>query len=333
MGYYSSKLKSLQEIFGTRNIVLAEDFLIVNDRRYPIVDDVIVLLDPAQYPPALRKELKGSIAKNPDITDFAQDIQFTFGKEWQKFSDILPEHRDEFMQYFDLVDISQLRQARVCDLGCGIGRWSFFLQDKCRELVLVDFSEAIFVARKNLSRSDNAIFLMADINRLPLRAPFADFLFCLGVLHHMPVNALAAVRSLKKYASVLLVYLYYSLDNRPKLFHALLLTVNGVRLAVSRVKNEVFRSVFTDLVARTIYLPLVSFGGLLHRMRVRFPVPLYDGYKGKTLARIRQDVYDRFFTRIEQRFSRKDVLGLRDSFKSVIVSDALPYWHFLCKNN
>ena len=60
-------------------------------------------------------------------------------------------------------------------------------------------------------------------------------------------------------------------------------------------------------------------------------VPLYDFYKGKSLGRIEQDVYDRFFTRIEQRVTRREIESLRDSFAEVTVSPNLPYWHFLAR--
>ena len=86
-----------------------------------------------------------------------EDIQFTFGSEWLTYPDIMPEHEDEFALYFDLINIPDLKNMRVCDLGCGIGRWSYFLRDKCRELILLDFSEAIFAARKNLKESENAL--------------------------------------------------------------------------------------------------------------------------------------------------------------------------------
>jgi hypothetical protein len=60
-------------------------------------------------------------------------------------------------------------------------------------------------------------------------------------------------------------------------------------------------------------------------------VPLYDFYRGKSFLRIRQDVYDRFFTRIEQRFTKRRILSLADTFREVSVSDRPPYWHFLCR--
>ena len=47
--------------------------------------------------------------------------------------------------------------------------------------------------------------------------------------------------------------------------------------------------------------------------------------------RIRQEVYDRFFARIEQRFSRTQIATLNDAFTKVTISDRLPVWHFLCE--
>ncbi len=330
--YYSNKIASLKDIFGTDDLALEPECVVVGNKRFPIVNDVIILLEPSKWPEAVTKRLPSN--NQSDIgspSKFAEDIQFTFGAEWKKYPKILTEHQDEFRSYFDLVDLQSLKKSRVCDLGCGIGRWSYFLQDKCRELVLVDFSEAIFVARENLLQRDSAIFIMADINSLPLRDKFADFLFCLGVLHHIPVNALDSTRKLRRYSSNLLIYLYYSLDNRPVHFRVLLSCITVIRLAVSRIRNEVFRGAFTNFCAIFIYLPLVKLGQFFSFAKFSKSIPLYEGYKDKTVSRIKQDVYDRFFTRIEQRFSRKEIMALKDTFASVTISEYIPYWHFLCK--
>lgn len=329
--YYANKLDSLKDIFGSDKVFLEKQFLVVDGRVYPVIDDIIVILNYDQYPTALKKRLKpacGDVAAR--VTDFAEDIQFTFGEEWQRFPKILPEHEYEFRQYFDLVNISDLKDSRVCDLGCGIGRWSYFLRDKCRELVLVDFSEAIFVARKNLIEADNVIFFMGDLKDLPFRDSFADFLFCLGVLHHLPTNALDEVRGLKRYAPVLLIYLYYALDNRAFYFRILLAFATLLRKMMSKTRNPSLRSLLT-LAATGLYVPFISLGRILKPLGISKYIPLYEGYGGKSLERIRQDVYDRFFTRIEQRFSRKQILELGDTFRKVVVSDQLPYWHFVCE--
>jgi SAM-dependent methyltransferase len=331
--YYANKISSIEDIFGTDNIVLKEQVIIINGHSYPVVDDVIILLDPVQYPASLSKLLSSytSILPNVTLGDFAEDIQFTFGAEWLTYPKILPEHEEEFSLYFDILDTSTLESSRVCDLGCGIGRWSYFLKDKCRELILVDFSEAIFAARKNLKESSNAIFFMGDLKRLPFKKDFADILFCLGVLHHLPVDALKEVVALKKYAPTILIYLYYALDNRPPHFRVLLKMVTLVRVFVARVKNPSFRNCFSSFIAYTVYLPLVYLGKLMKTLGLSQQIPLFEGYDKKTVKRIEQDVYDRFFTRIEQRVTKKQILELEKDFSEVTISDNIPYWHFKCE--
>ncbi|HEV2358024.1 MAG TPA: class I SAM-dependent methyltransferase [bacterium] len=331
--YYEDKLAVLRDLWGTPAVSLERGCLVVRGRRYPIVDDVIVLLEPSQYPPRLAQRLQDSEGPRaaPDA-GFAPDIQYTFGEEWSAFPDILPEHEREFQLYFDLIDLGALRAWRVCDLGCGIGRWSLFLSRLCREIVLVDFSDAIFVARRNLAAASNALFFMGDLTKLEFRYGFADLVVCLGVLHHLPTPALTEVRSLRRWSRRLLVYLYYALDNRPVYFRWLLGLVGGMRAVLSRlVRNPGTRGALTWLLAGGLYLPLIGLGGLLRPVGWSRHVPLYETYAGKGLVRIRQDVYDRFFTRIEQRYAKRDILTLADAFSTLIVSEHSPYWHFYCE--
>lgn len=320
----------LKDIFGTDQCELKDDRLVISGKEFPIIDDVIVTLEPLKWPESIRNRIKVNESANPEsVLEFSEDIQFTFGAEWSKYPHILAEHKREFLLNFDLIDLNSLKDSRVCDLGCGIGRWSFFLYDKCRELILVDFSEAIFIARENLRKANNAVFIMGDLTDLPLKEKFADFLFCIGVLHHLPVNALEIARKLKKFSSRILIYLYYSLDNRPRFHRALLLIVTAIRSWATKIRAPVFRSVFVESVAILVYCPLIALGKFLNLFGLSRYVPL-EYYKGMSLKRIRQDVYDRFFTRIEQRFSRKEIMALSDTFENIKVSENLPYWHFLC---
>ncbi|MDH4182680.1 MAG: class I SAM-dependent methyltransferase [Nitrospinota bacterium] len=326
--YYNDKLGQLKDIFGAGHVEAQEDHVTIDGKVFPVIDDVIILLDETAMPPLVRRRLSKQNAPSED-PGFSEDVQFSFGAEWTKYPDILPEHRDEFNQYFDLVDIDSLAGARSMDLGCGIGRWSYFLKDICGEMILVDFSEAIFVARKNLRGSVNCVFFMADITKLPFRSDAADFILCLGVLHHLPMDALKATRYLKGFAPRALIYLYYALDNRPVYFRALLAAATMVRLAASRIRNERLRSIFTWLVAALVYKPFIVIGQALGPLGLSSSVPLYEGYRGKSLGRIQQDVYDRFFTTIEQRVSRSQIMALRDSYSKITVSENIPYWHFL----
>ena len=47
--YYKDKLQALADVFGTTDIDLDDECLLVKGIRYPIVNDVIVLVEPAKY--------------------------------------------------------------------------------------------------------------------------------------------------------------------------------------------------------------------------------------------------------------------------------------------
>lgn len=325
-------LNILKRIFGTSKIEIKESSIIVSEKEYPVIDGVIILLDQDQYTPLIKQKLKTTENKNiKDQNDFAPQIQYTFGAEWQRYNTILDEHKKEFDLYFDIVNLDSLKGKIVCDLGCGIGRWSHFVSDYCDTVVLVDFSDAIFEAKKNL-QGKNCIFLMADIKKLPIANNAFDFVFSLGVLHHLPSNCLNEVRNLKKLAPEILIYLYYALDNRPFHFQVLLKVITAIRLTVCKIKNKRFREFFTKVICLTVYFPLIGLGSLLSKVKLDKFIPLYEGYKGDSFKRIEQDVYDRFFTEIEQRVTKKEILTLKDTFSEVKVADTLPYWHFYCKS-
>lgn len=197
MSYYADKIVALRDVFGDDAVEVTPEVVRCGNRQYPVVDDVIILLPPAQWPESLRRRLDDSTFSQARSSVPAADIQRTFGAEWQTYGAVLAEHEDEFRRYFDLVDLSGLAGERVADLGCGSGRWSYYLHSKCREILLVDFSEAIFVARENLRAAKNALFFMGDVTALPFRPDFCDFLFSLGVLHHLPMPCLEVVRSFR----------------------------------------------------------------------------------------------------------------------------------------
>ena len=313
--YYANKLDELKDLFGARLVSLEGGFLVVDGRHYRIEDDVIIVSEGSD------EVTKASSQGNRTINSFSN--------EWESYPKILPEHRAEFETYFDIVDRNLLQDARCLDLGCGIGRWSYHVHEKTERLVLVDASRAIFIARRNLRHADKAIFVRADLRELPFRKDAFDFLFCLGVLHHLEENCLDLTRMLAPFAERLLVYLYYALDNRPWHYGALLVLVDFVRRCFIRIKSESLRTGLSRFMAWTVYRPLILLGGFMNLFGLGKHVPLYDGYKNSTTTRLAQDVYDRFFTPIEQRVSKAQIMTLSDTFSSIEFSSNLPFWHFL----
>jgi SAM-dependent methyltransferase len=322
--YYADKLAVLSRLFG-REVELTDDAVVVGEARYPVVDDVIVTLPADRAPAALGRA--GGTGE-----EFSAHVQTSFGDQWQRYDEVTAEHRAEFAQYFDLVELAGLADAVVADLGCGSGRYAVCAAPYAGRIVAVDFSDAIFVARRNLRDHPDAVFVMADL----LDAPFApgafDVAYSLGVLHHTPVPALEALRRLLPLAPRFLVYLYYALDNRPWYFRSVLAVADGVRRRLCGLRSPLVRALVVWVITLGVYWPLARIGGLLPAP-LRRRVPLAEFYRGKSVRRMRQDAHDRFLTSIEQRFTRRQILDLADDDWSVVVSDGLPYWHFTCERN
>jgi SAM-dependent methyltransferase len=332
VSYYTDKIDSLADIFGANRVDVSADQVVVDGHVFPIIDDVIILLEPSQYP----KSVKASLSPGAGLTSverYAPEIQMHYGKFWKEWPRLLPYHEREFAEYFDLVDLRSLDNARVCDLGCGMGRWSYMLLQRaqCREVVLVDFSEAIFTARRLLAGSTQALFFMGDITRLPFRRGFADFIMALGVLHHLPVDCLEAVRQLKQYAPRLLIYLYYALDNKPFYYRWLLNLYTPLRIHLWQVSSDRFRVAFSWFGLLFFYLPFIGLGYLLKPFGLSKYVPLFEEHHWAGLEGMRHSVYDRFFTHIEQRVKWSQIEELRDTFARVTIAEGQAYWHFLCE--
>lgn len=117
-GYDAEKVNILSDLFGAE-VWLGDDELITPTRQYPIVDDVIVLLPQNHYPKSVRKRITAAEEPLKETLEFSELVQHGFGEEWRQYGEVLPDHAEEFCRYFDVVDLRQLGEIRICDLDCG----------------------------------------------------------------------------------------------------------------------------------------------------------------------------------------------------------------------
>ena len=159
------------------------------------------------------------------MTNVDANVVKAFGEEWSKFSHTnsdTPELQALFAHYFSIFPWQELpANAEGFDLGCGTGRWAYFVAQRVGHLHCIDASAtALDVARRNLCVYTNCSFHHASVEAIPLADNSADFGYSLGVLHHIPDTQRGideCARKLKPGAP-LLVYLYYAFDNRPRWF-------------------------------------------------------------------------------------------------------------------
>ena len=235
-----------------------------------------------------------------------------FGREWHSFNqDSLPaeEHLKQFDDYFDVFPWGKLPEYSVgFDAGCGSGRWAILVAPKVGKLHCIDPSSAIDVAKKNLQQVNNCEFHQCTVSNLPFDDNAMDFGYSLGVLHHIPDTAKGlrdCVNKLKVGAPFLL-YLYYAFDNQPVWYRWIWQMSNLFRQIVWRLPHRA-KLMVCGLIAALIYWPLArtarivdGMGGSIHS----FPL---SAYRDQSFYFMRTDALDRFGTKLEQRFTKREI--------------------------
>ena len=130
-----------------------------------------------------------------------------------------------------------------------------------------------------------------------------------------------------KSGAPLLLYVYYSLENRPRWFLAIWACVSYVRRMVCRWPLIVRRA-FSLPVAALVYYPLARISLLLEKLGVHVDVIPLSSYRNRTFYTMRTDAFERFDQPWEHRFSRREISEMMRSagLKDVCVSDDPPYW-------
>ncbi len=259
-----------------------------------------------------------------------------FGEEWSRYTQgsesfDVNEARRVYESYFRIVPQGVLNDgSRVVDVGCGSGRWGRFVAPQVKYLTLVDPSaDALEVAKHNLRENQNCDFICESVGSMTLEKSSFDFVYSLGVLHHVP-DTQAAIRScveLLKPGGYFLVYLYYRFDNRPQWFRLIWGLSDLLRRAVVALPTPARRFV-TEPIAFLVYWPLSRLAKVLEKLgrnTESFPLSFY---KDKSLYVMRTDSRDRFGTRLEQRFTKNEISEMMMSAGLVDIrfSNEAPFW-------
>jgi SAM-dependent methyltransferase len=257
----------------------------------------------------------------------------SFGDEWSRFdqSDMSnDESRKRFNEYFAVFPWDALpSDAEGFDMGCGSGRWARWIAPKVGKLHCIDPSNAIEIARANLSAHGNVSFHHASVDSKCLPPNSQDFGYSLGVFHHVPDTA-AAIRScvdLLKPGAPLLLYLYYAFDNRPWWFRAIWRASDLVRQMIYRLPPSL-KHIITYVIALLVYMPLAVVSRLMERLGfnvANVPLSYYRKYSFYTMQ---TDARDRFGTPLERRFTKQQIAEMMKEagLVNVCFSDAVPYW-------
>ena len=247
-----------------------------------------------------------------------ENVVAGFGDEWSRFDQSAlteSELQKMFDNYFNIFPWDTLPENAVgFDLGCGSGRWAKVVARRVGKLHLIDPSEAIEVAQKNLATADNCEFHQATVDEIPLADNSCDFGYSLGVLHHIPdtQDGLQKCVAKVKSGSPFLVYLYYRFDNRPAWFRLIWRISDVIRRFVSIMPHSI-RFILSQIFAAIIYFPLARFSLVLENLGMdveKFPL---SQYRNNSFYTMRTDALDRFGTRLEQRFTKAEIKEMMEN--------------------
>jgi SAM-dependent methyltransferase len=257
-----------------------------------------------------------------------------FGLEWTRFDQTrLPDREFAalFEQYFAILNLDALgKSSKGFDAGCGSGRWARGVAPRVGVLHCVDASSAALeVARVSLQAFPNCVFHQAGLSDMPFADGSMDFGYSLGVLHHLP-NPAAGLKSctakLKRGAPFLL-YMYYAFDDKPLWFRWLWKASDLGRRVISRCPPMV-RHLLSDAAAAFVYWPMARSARLCEMLGCdvsSFPLAFY---RHTSFYTMRTDALDRFGTRLEHRFTRRQIAAMmcEAGLVDIQFSDRAPYW-------
>jgi len=272
-----------------------------------------------------------------------QEVIDSFGHEWAAF-DYAESETDEaldsqFLAYCAPIDLSQFnaRSSVVADFGAGSGRWASRLLPYFSLVYALEPSAgANNVLKSKFSKESRMKILQETVGANSIPAGSLDLAMSLGVLHHIPDTGLAIkdVAGKIKSGGVFLCYLYYKLENKPLYYRGLFWASNSLRWVISRLPYAVRRFI-ARAIAALVYFPLARAAKLLERRGKNVSnFPLHH-YANMPFVMLQNDALDRFGTRLEQRFSKKEITEMLGNagldLSTLKFSDIEPFWTFSVK--
>jgi SAM-dependent methyltransferase len=267
-----------------------------------------------------------------------QQVIDSFGHEWAAFDYAESETNEaldsQFLAYCTPIDLSQFnaKSSVAADFGAGSGRWASRLLPHFSLVYALEPSDGANKVLKNKFSKESRMTILQETvgaNSIPPRS--LDLAMSLGVLHHIPDTGLAIkdVASKIKAGGVFLCYLYYKLENKPLYYRGLFWTSNSLRWVISRLPYAL-RRLIARVIAALIYLPLARAAKLLSstgKNVLNFPL---HHYANMPFVMLQNDALDRFGTRLEQRFSKKEITEMLGSagfdLSTLKFSDVEPFW-------
>lgn len=238
--------------------------------------------------------------------DAAQRTIRDFGEQWKRYPES-PGYYGSLELLFDhcapLLAPEELRGCRVAEIGSGAGRIvRMLLRAGVASVLATEPSEAFEVLARNLEAETERVRLLKITgDRLPAGAEL-DFVFAIGVLHHMPdpLPALRAAYAALRPGGRLFAWLYGREGNR-----AYLLWAGVLRRLTTRLPPGALAA-----LVRLLQPPIAAYATACRVL----PLPL-RGYLARVFGRMSPEqqrliLYDQLKPAYAKYYRRAEVVDL-----------------------
>lgn len=112
--------------------------------------------------------------------------QQSFGYQWTVFGEMADQFQEDFLNYIYPITPEFFVGKWGLDAGCGFGRHLYYASRFGAKMVGLDFSHAIKRAREITDGLEDVQLIQGDLQMPPFRLRSFDFVYSIGVLHHLP---------------------------------------------------------------------------------------------------------------------------------------------------